>query len=55
VKDVFYLDGNFNPNEVEVTITDMRGVPVDAKISMGQNRIEFDLSSLTGWSILIAG
>jgi len=46
VKDVFYLDGNFNPKEVMVTITDMRGVPMDAKINLGQNRIEFNLSSL---------
>jgi len=46
VKDVFYLDGNFNPKEVMVTITDMRGVPMDVKINLGQNRIEFNLSSL---------
>jgi hypothetical protein len=53
VKDVFYLDGYFNPNEVEVTLLDMRGLPLNVNINLEQNRIEFDLSAqLAGVYIL---
>jgi hypothetical protein len=46
VKDVFYLDGFPNQNNLEVTLADMRGLPMTAKINRQQGKIAIDISSL---------
>jgi hypothetical protein len=47
VKDVFYLEGNLQHDEVELTLTDMRGMHMSAGIYREDSRLRMDISALS--------